>query len=112
MNLIYNGTTRNSRWSLVGIFVLTSLFVAEVKLYGQADIVAAATESVMVYPSIAVTVNKSVVLRLPKRAIRVSVTQPEIAEALVVAPDQILINGKAVGTTSLVVWFEDRIHHR
>jgi Flp pilus assembly secretin CpaC len=111
MNLIYNGTTRNCRWLLVGIFVLTSLFVAEVKLYGQADIAAATAESVVVY-AIAVTVNKSVVLRLPKRAIRVSVTQPEIAEALVVAPDQILINGKAVGTTSLVVWFEDGIHQR
>jgi len=92
----------------VAILVLTSLFVADVNLYGQADIIAAATESVVVYPSIAVTVNKSVVLRLPKRATRVSVTQPQIAEAVVVAPDQILINGKAVGTTSLVVWFEDR----
>jgi pilus assembly protein CpaC len=106
MNLIYNGTTRNLGWLPVGILVLTSFFVAEVKLYGQAEIVPAATESVVVYP-IAVTVNKSVVLRLPKRATRVSVTQPEIAEAVVVAPDQILINGKAVGATSLVVWFED-----
>jgi Flp pilus assembly protein, secretin CpaC len=111
MNLIYNGRTRNSTWLPIGILVLTLLFVAEVKLYGQADRVAATTEGVVVYP-IAVTVNKSVVLRLPKRATRVSVTQPEIAEALVVAPDQILINGKAVGTTSLVVWFEDGIHQR
>jgi Flp pilus assembly secretin CpaC len=108
MNLIYNGRTRSSRWLPIGILVLTLLFVAEVKLYGQADIAAATAESVVVYP-IAVTVNKSVVLRLPKRATRVSITQPEIAEALVVAPDQILINGKAVGTTSLVVWFEDGI---
>jgi Flp pilus assembly secretin CpaC len=51
-------------------------------------------------------------LRLPKRATRVSVTQPEIAEAVVVAPDQILINGKAVGATSLAVWFEDEIHKK
>jgi Flp pilus assembly secretin CpaC len=112
MNLIYNGRTRTMTWLAIGILALTLLFVAEVKLYGQADKIAAATESVVVYPSIAVTVNKSVVLRLPKRAIRVSVTQPKIAEALVVAPDQILINGKAVGTTSLVVWFEDRIHQK
>ena len=110
MNLIY-GRTGNSRWLPIGVLVLNLFFVAEVKLYAQADIVAATAESVVVYP-IAVTVNKSVVLRLPKRAIRVSVTQPEIAEALVVAPDQILINGKAVGTTSLVVWFEDGIHQR
>jgi Flp pilus assembly secretin CpaC len=111
MNLIYNGRTKNLRWLPIGILVLTSLFVAEVKLYGQAGIGAADTESVVVYP-IAVTVNKAVVLRLPKRATRVSVTQPEIAEAVVVAPDQILINGKAVGATSLVVWFEDEIHKK
>jgi Pilus formation protein N terminal region len=111
MNLIYNCRTRNLRWLPVGILVLTSLFVAEVKLYGQADKIAADTESVVVYP-IAVTVNKAVVLRLPKRATRVSVTQPEIAEAVVVAPNQILINGKAVGATSLVVWFEDEIHKK
>ena len=111
MNLIYNGRTKNLRWLPIGILVLTSLFVAEVKLYAQADIVAATAESVVVYP-IAVTVNKSVVLRLPKRATRVSITQPEIAEAVVVAPDQILINGKAVGSTSLVVWFEDEINKK
>ena len=111
MSLIYNSRTSNLSWLPIGTLVLTSLFVVDVKLYGQADIVPAATESVEVYP-IAVTVNKSVVLRLPKRAIRVSVTQPEIAEASVVAPNQILINGKAVGTTSLVVWFENGIHRK
>jgi Flp pilus assembly secretin CpaC len=112
MNLIYNGRTRTTTWLAIGILALTPLFVAKVKLYGQEDITAAATENVVVYPSIAVIVNKSVVLRLPKKAARVSVTQPQIAEALVVAPDQILINGKAVGTTSLVVWFEDSIHQK
>jgi len=104
-----NDSTRNMRWLAIAILILTPLFVAEVKLYGQADKIAAATESVVVYPSIAVTVNKSIVLRLPKRATRVSVTQPQIAEAVVVAPDQILLNGKAVGTTSLVVWFETEL---
>ena len=111
MNFIYNNRTRNLRWLPIGIFVLTLLFVAEVEVYGQADIVAAASENVVVYP-IAVAVNKSVVLRLPKRATRVSVTQPEIAEAVVVAPYQILINGIAVGSTSLVVWFEDEINKK
>ena len=111
MNFIYNNRTRNLRWLPIGIFVLTLLFVAEIEVYGQADIVAAAPENVVVNP-IAVAVNKSVVLRLPRRATRVAVTQPEIAEAVVVAPDQILINGKAVGSTSLVVWFEGKTHQR
>jgi pilus assembly protein CpaC len=55
-------------------------------------------------PTITVTVNKSLIHRLEQRATRVSVTQPEIADVSVVAPDQILINGKSVGATSLVVW--------
>jgi pilus assembly protein CpaC len=91
----------------IGVLALTSLFGAEVKFCAHAQATEAGAESVVVYPSISVTVNKSVVLRVPKRASRVSVTQPQIAEAVVVAPDQILINGKAVGTTSLVVWFEE-----
>jgi len=57
-------------------------------------------------PSIQVTVNQSVVFRLTQKAKRVSVTQPAIAEVVVVTPNQLLINGKGVGTTSFVVWDE------
>lgn len=97
----------NMKWLVIGILSLALVFVAATKLYVHAETTAPDPESVIVYPSVTVTVNKSVVLRLPKKASRVSVTQPQIAEAVVVAPDQILINGKAVGTTSLVVWFEE-----
>jgi len=65
-----------------------------------------------VYPSIPVVVNKSVVVRLPRKASKVFVTQPQIAEVVVVAPDQLLINGKAVGATSLFVWFEEKTKAR
>jgi pilus assembly protein CpaC len=59
-----------------------------------------------VTPTISVTVNKSMVFRLAERAKRVSISQPEVADVVVVAPSQLLINGKAVGTTSLVVFNE------
>ena len=58
-------------------------------------------------PAINVTVNKSMVFRLAERAKRVSVSQPEVADVLVVAPSQLLINGKNVGTTSLII-FDDK----
>jgi Flp pilus assembly secretin CpaC len=87
--------------------VLISLFLAAGKISAQEKLPGAETDRVLVYPSIAVTVNKSVVIRLPKRATRVAVTQPQIAEVVVTAPDELLINGKAVGTTSLVVWTEE-----
>jgi pilus assembly protein CpaC len=57
-------------------------------------------------PTISVTVNKSIVFRLAERAKRVSVSQPGVADVVVVAPSQLLINGKAVGTTSLIVFNE------
>lgn len=57
-------------------------------------------------PTVSVTVNQSKVMHLGTRAKTVSVTQPEIADVVVLDPTQLLINGKSVGKTSLVVWNE------
>ena len=59
-----------------------------------------------VAPTISVTVNKSMVFRLAQKAKRVSVSQPQVADVIVVGPSQLLINGKAVGTTSLIIFDE------
>jgi pilus assembly protein CpaC len=55
-----------------------------------------------------VTIGKSQVLNLQESFSRVSVTNPAIADVFVVTPNQILINGKAVGTTSLVVFYPSK----
>lgn len=112
MNSTYDGRTIIMKRLAIGILALTSVFAGGATPRAHAETPAAATESVFVYPSIVVTVNKSVVLRLPKKASKVSMTQPQITEAVVVAPDQIVINGKAVGTTSLVVWFDENKSRR
>jgi len=52
-----------------------------------------------------VTIGKSQVLNLQEPFTRVSVTNPAIADVFVVTPSQILVNGKAVGVTSLVVFY-------
>ncbi len=52
-----------------------------------------------------VTIGKSQVLDLQEPFARVSVTNPAVADAFVITPNQILINGKAVGVTSLVVFY-------
>ena len=67
-------------------------------------IVAAIAQTQQGTPTITVTVNKSLIFTLPQKARRVSVTQPEVADVTVVAPNQLLINGKSVGVTSLVIW--------
>lgn len=52
-----------------------------------------------------VTIGKSQVLNLQEPFTRVSVTNPAIADVFVVTPTQILVNGKSVGVTSLVVFY-------
>jgi len=89
--------------------ILTFLLFSSGELHAQPNTTLAGTENVLVYPSIAVAVNKAVVIRLPKKAIKVAVTQPKIAEVEVVSPDTLLIHGKAVGATSLVIWFEEPV---
>jgi pilus assembly protein CpaC len=55
-----------------------------------------------------VTIGKAQVVDLKDAFTRVSVTNPAIADVFVTSPKQILVNGKAVGTTSLVVFYPDR----
>lgn len=53
-----------------------------------------------------VTLDQSELLNLPQEPFtRVSVTNPNIAEVIVISPTQILVNGKSPGTTSLVVFY-------
>ena len=100
------------KYAPLAILTLISLFLAAGELGAQSSTALEDTENVLVYPSIAVVVNRSVVVRLARKASKVFVTQPQIAEVVAVAPDQLLINGKAVGATSLVVWLEEKTEAR
>jgi pilus assembly protein CpaC len=51
-------------------------------------------------------VGRSLIITSPGRIKRVSVADPSIAEAIVVTPYQILLNGKAPGGVSLLIWDE------
>jgi pilus assembly protein CpaC len=51
-------------------------------------------------------VGRSLVISSPTRIRRVSIADPNIIDALVVNPNQVLINGKAPGSVSLVLWDE------
>src|SRR5712692_10499061 len=51
-----------------------------------------------------VTVGKSLVVDSPVNIQRVSVANGEFAEALAVNPREVLVNGKAAGETSLIIW--------
>ena len=56
---------------------------------------------------LAVTVGKSLILDSPLDLLRVSVANGELADAVAVNPREVLINGKAPGETSVVLWQQD-----
>src|SRR3984893_13154646 len=51
-------------------------------------------------------VGRSLVITSPARIKRVSLADPNIAEAIVVSPTQVLVNGKVPGGVSLLIWDE------
>jgi pilus assembly protein CpaC len=59
-------------------------------------------------PHVALTAGRSTVLETEFDVTRIAVTNPAIADAVVVRPREILIDGKAPGTISLIIWGGDR----
>ena len=56
------------------------------------------------YPKVQLTAGRSTVLSTPFDVTRIAVTSPDVADAVVVQPREILIDGKKPGTVSLIVW--------
>ena len=57
---------------------------------------------------VTLTVGKSTVLSTTFDIVRIALTNPAIADAVVVQPRAILIDGKTPGTISLIVWGESQ----
>ena len=53
-----------------------------------------------------VMVGKSLLINTTERLKRVSVTDPSVADALVLTPTQILVHGRSPGEVSLLIWDE------
>jgi len=51
-----------------------------------------------------VTVGKSLIIDSPMNIQRISVANGELIEAVAVNPKEVLINGKAAGETTLIIW--------
>jgi pilus assembly protein CpaC len=55
-------------------------------------------------PHVSVIVDRSLVIDSQSTIDRVSVANGKVADAIVISPQEIVVNGKAVGNTSLIVW--------
>ena len=61
-------------------------------------------ESAETYPKVRVTAGRSTIVPTDFDITRIAVTNPAIADAVVVQPREILVDGKTAGTISLIVW--------
>ena len=59
------------------------------------------------YERVVVTAGRSTVVATDFDVTRIAITNPEIADAVVVQPREILLDGKKSGTVSLIVWGPD-----
>jgi pilus assembly protein CpaC len=65
---------------------------------------AAAVVATPAFPTLLVVAGGSTVVQTDFPITRVAVANPEIADATVVDPTQVLVDGKVSGTVSLIVW--------
>jgi pilus assembly protein CpaC len=66
--------------------------------------VAPQTIEVPPMPRVVLTAGRSTVLPTEFNITRIAITNPAVADGVVVAPREILIDGKTAGTISLIVW--------
>ncbi len=86
--------------------VLASLIILLVNSLAQAQEVSykAAFNQNKEAIAVNVLVGQSRVINFDKPVGRFSVSNPEIAEAVLVTPDQVLVNGKAFGQVNFIAW--------
>src|SRR5512132_1748934 len=66
--------------------------------------VTSAQEPPAKYPQVQVTTGRSTVVTTTFDVTRIAITNPAIADAVVVKPREILVDGKSAGTITLMVW--------
>ena len=72
--------------------------------YVAALIVLLFSASALAAIPVEVTVGKGTILTLKQKAKRVSLTDPKVADIILMSPTEILLNGNKVGTTTLITW--------
>ncbi len=60
------------------------------------------------FDRVLVTAGRSTVVPTDFNVTRIAVTNPEIADAVVVQPREVLVDGKKAGTVSLILWSADQ----
>jgi pilus assembly protein CpaC len=95
----------------LGLFLLVS-FVSVTVEAGQAQVQPPAPPAPVPAPAsfskLQLTTGRSMVLLTEFDITRIAITNPAIADATVVQPREVLLDGKAPGTISLILWGADQ----
>ena len=59
--------------------------------------------------ALTLTVGRGELLQFPDATSRVSVSDPTIADAVVVSPNDVVLNGKSPGNTTIMIWHGDNV---
>ncbi len=88
----------------VAIFLLVIMVLPSTARAGQ--VAARAADAVGTNPTLQLDllVGRSAILKMDRPITRVSLSTPDIADAMVTTPYEILVHGKTPGTISLLVW--------
>lgn len=76
----------------------------DVQLRGQGDVTVLKSGISQKVTSVDLTIGKADVLYLSRPATRVSVSNPDVASAVVISPTQVQLIGKSVGVANLLIW--------
>src|SRR5688500_10570259 len=89
------------RLAIFVLLVIPPAFSSGRVAAAEVEPVVAGTEQILLL------VGRSAVIHTDRAIQRVSLSTPEIADALVTAPRELLVHGKAPGTISLLVWSDN-----
>ena len=122
---MFERCAKSNRFELFGFVLLSALLVTSFGVMAQqptpqtGQTILSATQTPPVVPAqpaagqesegpqtLHLLVGRSLVISSPTRIKRISLADPNIAEAIVVSPTQVLVNGKTPGGVSLLLWDE------
>jgi len=99
---MHSRSQTNRRVSLLLAFLI--LVLANSVVYAQENSYKASFKENTEPIAVNVLVGQSRVINFDRPVGRFSVSNPEIAEAVLVTPDQVLVNGKAFGQVNFIAW--------
>ncbi len=101
-------TTRNLTPLITALICAALLGISMSAHAQQANSVSASfTDNAKEPVAINVLVGQSRVINFDRKIGRFSVSNPDVAEAVLVAPDQVLVNGKSFGQVNFIAWEKD-----